>query len=371
MTQGKILFLEQFGDMGGGQTVLLSLVQAALATGAQVTVMAPGGGPLQKSLKDRHGAALSFLACPEPRLTHGRKTAWDILRALAYGFYFLRHIPLLRRQNVIYINGMRHLPHVLALSPFLRAVIFCHIHLLPATAERLLLNLATGKMRPFRLLANSSFIAAHAGIASKHIHLIENALLPIFAQQPFRNRFASIGAPWRCAIIGTVRENKGQGVAIDAVTGRTNVSLHIIGRDGDGAEDWIRGLRKTAPANVHFTGPSADLPLTLETHGIQFSLVLSQMEEAFGLVAIESMACSCITIVSGRGGLEEIAAHTGALLARDARELEQMLDRLFAMPGDALAALARAQYDATQQRYAPARFHDEVRSLLGAALARP
>ena len=38
-----IIFLEQYGSLGGGQQVLLELVRAALDTGFQATVLIPEG----------------------------------------------------------------------------------------------------------------------------------------------------------------------------------------------------------------------------------------------------------------------------------------------------------------------------------------
>ena len=46
----RMLFADQYGEMGGGQTVLMSLLRAALKTGGQVSVLAPGGGTLESAI---------------------------------------------------------------------------------------------------------------------------------------------------------------------------------------------------------------------------------------------------------------------------------------------------------------------------------
>jgi hypothetical protein len=75
-------------------------------------------------------------------------------------------------------------------------------------------------------------------------------------------------------------------------------------------------------------------------------------------------------MVSGTGGLSEIASDTGAIVAKDPHELAAALDKLSVMSPAALDALARQQFEATQRDYAPERFEREVRDLLHAALAR-
>src|SRR5690606_28037918 len=103
-----------------------------------------------------------------------------------------------------------------------------------------------------------------------------------------------------------------------------------------------------------------NVPEELDTRDIQFSLVPSRCEESFGLAAIEGMACSCLTIVSGRGGLAEIAAQTGALVAKDEADLSSVLDDLAGRSPDQLAALARNQHAATLAAYAPQLFEAKI-----------
>jgi glycosyltransferase involved in cell wall biosynthesis len=367
MSPPRILFLDQFGEMGGGQTVLVSLVQAALATGAAVTVLAPGGA-LQQALAARFGDAIAFVACAEPRLTHGRKSLADIGTLLAYGLRFRQYLPLLQRQNVIYLNGPRHLPHLLIYGLMTRARMFCHLHLDHSSIEKRLLRLAARWPTPFRLVANSRYVMTGIGARAGDVVLLENALDETFARLPFRNRFHDTSAPRTVAVIGTLRPEKGQDVAVKALTGRSDAVLHIIGRDGHGAEDWIRNLKSAAPSNILFDGETRDISGAMETMGIQFSLVPSRVAESFGLSAIESMACSCITIVSGRGGLAEISERTGALVAPDASTLAQALERLYALPPETLREIAQAQHDAALRHYHPDRFLSEATALFAAAL---
>ena len=368
--QRRILFLDQYGDIGGGQTVLLSLLQAALGTGANVTLIAPGNGTLQQAVAQRFGTAVTFVAQAGPALTHGRKNLADVGLLLTYGWSICRHFRMLRQQDIIYLNGPRHLPHMVVFSLFLRAQMFCHLHLDHTGAEKKLLRLAARWPNPFRLVANSRFVMNALGARGGDVILLENALDERFGSLAFQDRFGGAHAPWRLSVIGTVRPEKGQDIAVDACADRPETILHVIGRDGDGADAWIRDLKATATANIAIDGPTTDLPVTLEKLGVQFNLVPSRWKEPFGLVAIESMACSCITIVSGRGGLAEIAERTGALVAADKTAVEQTLNHLFGLPPAKLRDIARAQYEAAQHHYSPARFLEQAKDLFIAALQK-
>jgi glycosyltransferase involved in cell wall biosynthesis len=358
----RILFLDQYGDMGGGQSVLLSLLDAASGLGA-LTVLAPRG-PLQQAVRQQSDA-ITCITCAELRLSHGHKGLGDAFRLLGAVIELTRHLPLLRRQDIIYVNGLRHLPALLLLSPLLKARIIYHVHLDHSAAEKRLIRLAARQGATHAIVTNSSFVQARLNTPKSL--MIENALDHRFAALPFRNRFTRPLSA--AAVCGTVRPEKGQDMAITAIASNPELTLHIIGREGDGAADWIQALRTDAPVNVIFDGAASDLAARLDTLDIQLNLVPSQWDEPFGLAAIEGMACSCVTIVSGKGGLADIAARTGALIAADAPSLSALLAQLKRESAEALAARANAQYKATLAAYAPARFRAEIRALLETAFA--
>ena len=360
----RLLFIDQYGAIGGGQRILLSLLDAAVQELAEVGVLAPAG-PLEEAIRTRFGDRVAYHRCEEPRLTHSRKGFSDILSLCAYAWRFRKHLSLLKSQQVIYVNGLRHLPHMLGFAPLLPAAVIYHVHLAHSRLERLLIRLAGFWPHTFHIVVNSTFVAEK--IRCRRMLVIRNALDSAFAHLPFVNRFDS--GVRQVAVFGTLRPEKGQDIAMDAVESRLGLQLHLIGPEGDGAGAWITGLKARQAGNVVFEGAIANLPTGIEERHIQISLVPSRWQEPFGLVAIESMACSCLTIVSGTGGLKEIAADTGAILAKDAGEIGAVLDQLAATPPEALVQLARAQHEAAQRSYAPQLFARQVRELLRAALA--
>jgi glycosyltransferase involved in cell wall biosynthesis len=364
----RALFLDQYGDMGGGQTVLVSLIRAALQECDEVTVLAPPG-ELESVLGREFGGAVAYRRCATPQLSHGGKTFKDAIAIIGHAFRLALHLPLLRRQDVIYVNGLRHLPGMLALTPLLRAAIVYHVHLDHSRLEKALIRLAARWPRTHRIVVNSSFVQGRLAAAPKKTVLIENALDRRFTGRTFRDRFSNAAGPMQAAVCGTLRPEKGQDIAIDVIKTRADMVLHLIGKEGVGAASWVAELKQQAGPQMHFHGSTQDLPGQLDRFGIQFNIVPSRWEEPFGLIAIEGMACSCLTIVSGTGGLADIAARTGALVAPDAPALAAVLDQLAAKPAHELAELAHAQYNMTQAAYASDRFESRIRALIRAAFA--
>jgi glycosyltransferase involved in cell wall biosynthesis len=111
-----------------------------------------------------------------------------------------------------------------------------------------------------------------------------------------------------------------------------------------------------APRNLTYTGEVRDLPVFLERKRVQISLIPSRWEEPFGLAAIESMAASCLTVVSDRGMLPIIAERTGAFYFRDTIELESILERIEAMSAAERAERVRRQQGEVIRQFGAALF---------------
>lgn len=364
----RVLFLDQYGDVGGGQTVLISLVRAALRECDEVTVLAPSG-PLESVLRQEFGGQVIYRPCAVPSLSHGRKTIADVAAVLAHILRMALHLPLFRRQSIVYVNGLRHLPALFLLAPMLRAAILYHVHLDHSRLEKMLIRRAARSPHTYRVVVNSPFVQGRLKAAPEKTVLVENALDKRFAGRSFCDRFSNATGLKRAAVCGTLRPEKGQDIAIGALAPRSDVMLYLIGKEGDGAASWVTALKQAAGPRLQFPGATQDLPGLLDQLGIQFNIVPSRWEEPFGLVAIEGMACSCLTIVSGTGGLADIAARSGALVAPDAAALTAALDQLAIKPAHELAQLARAQFEATQAAYAPDRFESRIQALFRAAFA--
>jgi glycosyltransferase involved in cell wall biosynthesis len=137
--------------------------------------------------------------------------------------------------------------------------------------------------------------------------------------------------------VGRLVSQKGVNVLIDALgllakRGR-RPGLMLI---GDGPE--LPALRRQVDAlgvtsQVHFAGrrTGADLVTALNEHRVL--VVPSLGQEAFGVVALEAMACGCVPLVSRSGGLPDAAGAGGVVFEPgDIQALAQAIEELLDDP---------------------------------------
>ena len=110
-TEGmKVLFIDQYAELGGAQLCLLDLLPAVVDAGWDAHVAIPGDGPLAERLASLDVALHSI---PTTRLSAGQKSWRDVLN-------FTRHLPRLAAAiagivsrcdaDLVYVNGPRVLP---------------------------------------------------------------------------------------------------------------------------------------------------------------------------------------------------------------------------------------------------------------------
>lgn len=166
---------------------------------------------------------------------------------------------------------------------------------------------------------------------------VECAIVPnpyaddLFVDMPAVDRFREL------VFVGRLVSQKGADLLIEALgllaTRGRRVGLTVI---GDGPE--LPALRRQVDAlgitsQVHFAGrrTGADLVAALNEHRVL--VVPSIGLEAFGMVALEAMACGCVPLVSCSGGLPDAAGAGGVTFELgDSADLAQAIDRLLADP---------------------------------------
>jgi len=368
-----VLFIEHASGIGGGQIVFIELLSAAVEAGLNIGVAYPGGGRLEKVIASRFDGGIEIILLPEFRMTNGRKSLGDILRFTFSWAPFVRHWSRFRRYPLWYVNGGRVLLAMAVAALFCRRHIVYHAHnAIPSAHGRLekillLLLARAGLLKrvvcPSHFLRND-FVAFNAWFAELgHCEVIENPLGQAFDSLPFIDRFGpSNQSVSVIGVVGKVSPLKGHDLVCEVARLLPNLSFHFIGGTLPGDEAYVGELKRTAPPNVTFVGEVSNVRSTIDALGIQVSLVPSRMEESFGLVAIESMACSCITLCSERGALPEIARLTGMLAfdIDEPRSLEILLRELCSRDARALCELARHQHRHATMRYGLTRFKREV-----------
>ena len=357
----KLLMVEQYSKIGGGETVFLQVLAWAVQRGASVTVALPRGGALERAIRQRHGERVAYVDIPEPRLTSGTKTLGDLIRLSWFSVRLLPLLSVARQSDYVYVNGGRLYAGMLVVSSLVRARFVYHLHLDHSPAEKKLIGALLRHPRTHAVIANSAFVLrrlheALGRLASGcRVRLLENALSDSFAARPFIDRWQSAGR-LQVVCVGRLVPDKGQEIVIGLAKQNADCDFHLFGNDDPSHAAYAAALRAGAPSNVTFHGHVDDIGAAFDALGAQINLMPSRREESFGLAALEGMACSCLTITSGRGGLAEISANTGAWTALRAEDWHEAMNRMRASSRDSLVAAAREQHDRTIAHYSPIRF---------------
>lgn len=349
-----IVFLEQYGSLGGGQQVLLELVRAALHTGFRATVLIPKG-PCVDRLR---ALGAQTIVVPECRLSQGKKNIADIFRFAWYGCRtFLRHISLLRHADLIYVNGNRLSPVAMLAQLMLGRKAAYHIHLNHGGLERKLFLLALRLKSTRALVLPSEFIrrellAADVRFDDPRVQVVPNGLDARFSNISFEDRFT--GKPLQhIGIVGRVSPEKGQDVLIPLAKSFPQLHFHVLGDAAFSSADYYERLKREAPDNVHFHGWVDDLPAKVNEIGLQVCLVPSRCPpespersfEAAPLVPLQMTALSCLVIVRKLGALEDVARELGLETFEEDEEIGQKISRLQNENSKAILYTSKKNFD--------------------------
>lgn len=357
-----IVFLEQYGSLGGGQQVLLELVRAALQTGFRATVLIPEG-PCVDRLR---ALGAQVVVVPECRLSQGKKNIADIFRFAWYGSRtFLRHISLLRHADLIYVNGNRLSPVAMLAQLMLGRKAAYHIHLNHGGLERKLFLLALRLKSTRALVLPSEFIrrellAADVRFDDPRVQVVPNGLDARFSDIPFQDRFT--GRPLQhIGIVGRVSPEKGQDVLIPLAKHFPQLQFHVLGDAAFSSEDYYERLKREAPENVHFHGWVDDLPAKVNEIGLQVCLVPSRVKEAAPLVPLQMAALSCLVIVRKLGALEDVARELGLKMFEKDGELKLYLERIMTLERGKIVSVIRGSFNKNIEHYSHAIFYGRLK----------
>lgn len=359
----RVLAFDQYAYMGGGQRMLLESLASLHAAGHDVTLAAPKGGALEAAVLAEFGTAVRHLECRTPELTHGKKGFRDALRFLGLLVHFVRaYRSEALRADLIYVNGPRWFLGGSILSRLTGRPAVFHLHLEHKGAQVKALRACARISKKAAYIANSCYVARKTYgqlgmLPAEDLKVVENCLSSGFTSLAFEDRFSRVHAPLQVVVLGVLRQEKGQDLAVELARRCPGVVVHLVGRIGCGAEDWVKELLADKPSNVVVHGEVSDIPRFLSEHGIHVNLVPSVWEEPFGLVAIEGMAGSCVTVVSDKGSLGDIARHTGAhVFDGEIDDLLRVFEDLQRLPVQALSDMAKRQHECVMREYSAVRY---------------
>ena len=361
----NIIFCDQYGQLGGGQQVLLELVKAALADKFAVKVLLPAG-PCADKLE---ALGVEVRHIPSCALTQGKKSVLDILRFAMYNLaVFFQNFSVFRSADLIYVNGNRLLPVAFLAQRILGKGAACHIHLNHGTLEKKLFRIFLRQRRTVAIVVPSAFIQrelVHFDTAfdSPKVRIVENGLDARFADTVFEDRFSDRPL-LHVGIVGRVSPEKGQDVLPALARRFPDMDFHVLGDAAFSSADFYASLRQHSPPNVHFHGWVEDLPQKVREIGLQLCLIPSRVKEAFSLTSIEMTALSCLVVVRRMGALEDVAKSLQLASFDSDDELVSVIELLSVLPVVKNLAQCENSHALTAARYGHNGFHERLKNML-------
>lgn len=159
--------------------------------------------------------------------------------------------------------------------------------------------------------------------------------------------------------VGRLVPEKGIHVLIEAfrllMKRGTKVSARIVGSTGFGhnkSSDYVDGMKKDLPSNVHFAEYASGEKLAEEFRQATIFCCPSIWNEPFGMVNVEAMATRLPVVATAVGGIPEIFSEGGGILVRpgSAEDLAEAIETLVKNPARR-EELAEQGYQVYRSRY--------------------
>ena len=361
----KIVFIDQYGFLGGGQQVLVELALAAQTLLCEVVALIPKGSCAEKLAS----MGVQVVHIPECRLNNGEKSLCDVGRFITCGLHiFFQQRKLLQHTDMIYINGSRLMPLALFSMLFWKKKIIFHIHLNHSKLEKNIFSYVIQFKNTAAIIVPSVFIRDQLCkfspvFANSKLRLVENGLDSRFSQVPFQNRFS--GKPIsHIGIVGRISPEKGQDILPSLAQVFPQLTFHVLGDAAFSGKAYEQNLHAASPENVIFHGWVDDIPAKINEIGLQICLVPSRCLEAAPLVPLQMLAMGCLVAVRSLGGLADLAEELNLPSFCSDQDIPGCLRTMLEMPPSQLAQQSRKGYDAVMGRYGHAAFQERLCNLL-------
>jgi glycosyltransferase involved in cell wall biosynthesis len=310
----RLLFLDQFSELGGAQQCLLDLLPATDRMDHTIVAM-PGTGPMFERVRAL-GFETARITCGP--YASGGKTAGDMARFVFETPRLARQIrELARGADIVYINGPRLLPAA-ALSGIRKPVVFHSHSYLPPGPVRKLSGLALRRLRA-HVIGSCRYVAEPWKPYVSGISVVYNGVAG-----PERPRSERKG-PLTIGCIGRIAPEKGQREFVEAariIHGKMpEARFAIYGETMFASHDYEREVRAAAAGlPIEFAGWAANVYDALAR--IDVLLVPSAPHEATTRVILEAFAAGVPVIAFPSGGIPEVLPLSG--LAHSVQEMAEM-----------------------------------------------
>jgi glycosyltransferase involved in cell wall biosynthesis len=357
----KILFLEQFSELGGGQRCLLDLLPAIRERGWSALVAAPGSGPLFDAAREAGAETAGIELGP---YANGTKTVADAARFAIDSIHLGRWIA---RQDaaVVYSSAPRPLPAA-AMGACGRPVIFHAQHFLGRGYAVALAGWAIQRARA-AVIADAKYIAGQFVSYStpQRLHLVYNGVPEI----PFTPRRFTHGRPWRIGLIGRIAPMKGQDAFLRAAAmlpSSLKATFVICGAPMFCPPAYVQEVHHLARnLPVDFLGWREDVDNVLAS--LDLLVVPSTSTEATTRVILEAFSAGVPVVAYAVGGIPEIVrdGENGFLVQEcEPGALARKIVQATSADLSSVAARARADW---QRNYTVARYREKMLGVIAAS----
>jgi glycosyltransferase involved in cell wall biosynthesis len=382
----KVLFLDQTGELGGGELSLLALVQHLPC---QSTVLLFQNGPL-KPLLEQAGIAVEIVETARAAIAVGRgeglgNSLKSVPAVLGLVWQVARRC---RDHDIIYANSQKALVVGALASALTRRPLVWHLRdILDAahfsdTMRRVAVRMANWQAR--QVIVNSKATGAafiRLGGDSRRVSLAYSGVDDTPFSALLTDQIAAIRAelepgPRRLiGVFGRLAAWKGQSVFIEAMAQFPDALGIIVGAPLFGEEAYAAELERKVEAlglrdRIRFLGFRRDIPALMQAMDV---IVHSSIApEPFGRVVVEAMLAGKPVVASAAGGVLEIIEHgkTGWLYEPgDARALATALRDVLTDQARA-GQIAAAGRDHAQRTFTIAATVAQVESALRLASSR-
>jgi glycosyltransferase involved in cell wall biosynthesis len=362
----KILFLDQYSEMGGAQRVLADFLAAVQRRGWGAHVAVPGGGPLVEQLRSRN-IEVTEIPCGPYR--SGRKDISDLLqfaRDVLRQSQTIRDVLKQGTFDLVYVNGPRLLPAV-AMATWRKMPVLFHLHypIHQALAARLAGWCVRGSGATVVACSNSVAESLVRYIFPSKLQVIRNGT----SEMVFREREFSLEKRWLIGLVGRISPQKGQIEFLEAAKLLAlefpSVRFVICGAPLFGADEYFDRVKSLATGlPVEFLGWREDVASVLA--GLDL-LVMPSKEEGTPLVLLEAFSAGAPVIAFPAGGIGEVISdrETGFLVTEaSGKALAAQIREVLASDPLILKKAACRARQVWEESYTLAGFHDRITDLV-------
>jgi glycosyltransferase involved in cell wall biosynthesis len=363
----KILCVDQFSSLGGGQSCLLDLVSGFQTRGLIVHIALPDEGPFRDKLHTL-GIPTHLLHCKSYSSTHKSvRESFDYALELPRLVHKLARICRSENIDLLYVNGPRLLPVAACVARFLKIDLVFHSHhrITQKSAARL-----TGevlRLSRARVFACCKFAAdpLRPYVDPHSLHIVYNGV----SEMPVR-RSVSRTVIRRIGVIGRIEPEKGQLEFVKAARGVSrqfpDCTFSVTGAPLFSGTDYLQQvMHESRELPIEFNGWQDDVASILA--GLDLLVVPSVHFDATPRVILEAFSAGVPVLGFPTGGISEIVenGHTGFLTTEATpAALAASIVRILNLDPDTLAGVVANARLSWEQKFNLNAFQQHICSLL-------